>query len=149
MAPEPRLSGQTAGEDEPLGAAATTAAQTRLGAEQAAGLGEKTRADGRVVLAEDEAEAALAFALPAWRKWSVLVMILAIQTSMNSNASMYGFAVDGLADKYGVGTETARLGQMAFLVAYAFGCGTWLSSFPERSWAAAVGGRCQDSGVKS
>lgn len=125
MASDPRLSGQTAGEDEQQGPASSGAtAQTRLGAEQAAGLGEKTRADGRVVLAEDEAEAALAFAMPAWRKWSILVMILAIQTSMNSNASMYGFAVDGLADKYGVGTETARLGQMAFLVAYAFGCGT-------------------------
>lgn len=27
-----------------------------------------------------------------------------------SNASMYGFAVDGLADKYDVTPETARLG---------------------------------------
>lgn len=124
MAPQPRLSGQTAGEDNQQGPASGGTAQTRLGAEQAAGLGEKTRADGRVVLAEDEAEAALAFAWPAWRKWTVLVLILAIQTSMNSNASMYGFAVDGLSDKYGVSTETARLGQMAFLVAYAFGCGT-------------------------
>ncbi|KAK8857233.1 MFS general substrate transporter [Apiospora arundinis] len=88
--------------------------------------GKETRtADGRRVLGEDDAEDALSFGMPEWRKWMILVIILLIQTSMNSNASMYGFAVDGLAEKYEVTPETARLGQMAFLVAYAFGCELW------------------------
>ncbi|KAK8066808.1 MFS multidrug transporter [Apiospora hydei] len=87
------------------------------GADQAAALnpGKETRtADGKRVLGEDDAEDALSFGLPEWRKWMILVIILFIQTSMNSNASMYGFAVDGLAEKYEVTPETARLGQMAF-----------------------------------
>jgi hypothetical protein len=86
---------------------------------------DKQRADGKVVLTEDEAEAALAFSLPEWRKWTILVMILLIQTSMNSNASMYGSAVEGLAEKYSVSETDARLGQMIFLIAYAFGCELW------------------------
>ncbi|KAK8136115.1 MFS general substrate transporter [Apiospora sp. TS-2023a] len=97
-------------------------------ADQAAALNpakETRTAEGKRVLGEDDAEEALSFGLPAWRKWMILVIILFIQTSMNSNASMYGFAVDGLADKYDVTPETARLGQMAFLVAYAFGCELW------------------------
>ncbi|RYP58767.1 hypothetical protein DL770_010361 [Monosporascus sp. CRB-9-2] len=98
-----------------------------LGAAGTVGLkpDEKRRPDGKVVLTEDEAESALAFALPEWRKWSILVLILCIQTSMNSNASMYGFAVDGLAEKYAVSASTARLGQFLFLVAYGFGCEFW------------------------
>ncbi|KAK7934863.1 MFS general substrate transporter [Apiospora marii] len=98
------------------------------GADQAAALdpAKQTRtADGKRVLREDDAEEALSFGLPEWRKWLILVIILLIQTSMNSNASMYGFAVDNLATKYDVTPETARLGQMAFLVAYAFGCELW------------------------
>ncbi|KAK7966283.1 MFS transporter [Apiospora aurea] len=98
------------------------------GADQTAALnpGKETRtADGKRILGEDDAEDALSFGLPEWRKWMILVIILFIQTSMNSNASMYGFAVDGLAEKYEVTPETARLGQMAFLVAYAFGCELW------------------------
>ncbi|RYP05395.1 hypothetical protein DL764_003820 [Monosporascus ibericus] len=98
-----------------------------LGAAGTAGLkpDEKRRPDGKVVLTEDEAESALAFALPEWRKWSILLLILCIQTSMNSNASMYGFAVDGLAEKYAVPASTARLGQFLFLFAYGFGCEFW------------------------
>lgn len=97
--------------------------------------GQETRtADGKRVLGEDDAEDALSFGMPAWRKWMILVIILLIQTSMNSNASMYGFAVDGLAEKYDVTPETARLGQMAFLVAYAFGCG----EYSERSFLLVV-----------
>ncbi|RYO84001.1 hypothetical protein DL762_005871 [Monosporascus cannonballus] len=98
-----------------------------LGAAGTAGLkpDEKRRPDGKVLLTEDEAESALAFALPEWRKWSILVLILCIQTSMNSNASMYGFAVDGLAGKYAVPASRARLGQFLFLFAYGFGCEFW------------------------
>ncbi|KAK7996017.1 MFS general substrate transporter [Apiospora marii] len=110
------------------------------GADQAAALdpAKQTRtADGKRVLSEDDAEEALSFGLPEWRKWLILVIILLIQTSMNSNASMYGFAVDNLATKYDVTPEAARLGQMAFLVAYAFGCGelTIVVIVPPELWA--------------
>jgi hypothetical protein len=96
-----------------------------LGADQASGLtagNENKVVDGKTILSEDEAESSLAFSFPTWKKWMILVQILFIQTSMNSSASMYGFAVDGLAEKYDVSKDTARLGQMAFLIAYAFGC---------------------------
>ncbi|KAH8601750.1 putative MFS transporter [Bisporella sp. PMI_857] len=86
---------------------------------------EKTSSRGRSVLTEDDAEEALPYSWPEWRKWSILVLILFIQTSMNSNASMYGFAVDGLSEKYGVSTNKARLGQFIFLLTYAFGCEFW------------------------
>lgn len=44
---------------------------------------------------------------------------------MNSNASMYGNALDGVVEKYGVSEAKGRLGQSMFLIAYAFGCEFW------------------------
>ncbi len=101
--------------------------QELLGAAGIAGLkpDEKKLPGGKTMLTEGEAESALAFSLPESRKLSILVLILCIQTSMNSNASMYGFAVDGLAEKYGVAPPTVRLGQFVFLLAYGFGCELW------------------------
>jgi Major Facilitator Superfamily len=83
------------------------------------------RADGKVELTEDDAYEKLGYCYPEWKKWMILVLILLIQTSMNSNASMYGFAVDGISETYGVSTTKARLGQFLFLVTYAFGCELW------------------------
>ena len=83
------------------------------------------RADGKVELTEDDAYEKLGYTYPAWKKWMILVLILCIQTSMNSNASMYGFGVDGISEKYGVSTTKARLGQFLFLVCYGFGCELW------------------------
>lgn len=98
------------------------------GPELAAGGGDiaKTqRPDGRVELTEDDLEEKLGYAYPEWKKWLILVIILCIQTSMNSNASMYGSASEGIAEKYGVSETKARLGQSMFLIAYAFGCELW------------------------
>ena len=98
------------------------------GPELAAGGGdiEKTqRADGKSELTEDDCEELLGYAYPEWRKWTILVTILLIQTSMNSNAAMYGSAVEGIAEKYHISESTARLGQALFLIAYAFGCELW------------------------
>lgn len=75
------------------------------GPEVAAGGGDvekKVRSDGRVELTEDDIEEKLGYAFPEWRKWMILVVILCIQTSMNSNAAMYGSAVEGISEKYGV-----------------------------------------------
>lgn len=83
------------------------------------------RADGKVELTEDDAYEKLGYSYPEWKKWMILVIILLIQTSMNSNASMYGFGVDGISERYGVSTTKARLGQFLFLVTYAFGCELW------------------------
>lgn len=83
------------------------------------------RADGKIELTEDDAYDKLGYTLPEWRKWSILVLILLIQTSMNSNASMYGFAVEGMSEQYGVSESKARLGQAIFLICYAVGCELW------------------------
>lgn len=61
------------------------------GPEMTAGGGdiEKTvRPDGKIELTEDDLEDKLGYAYPEWKKWLILVIILCIQTSMNSNASM-------------------------------------------------------------
>lgn len=84
-----------------------------------------SRADGKQELTEEDAFDILGYSLPAWRKWSILILILFIQTSMNSNASMYGFAVEGISEEFGVSETKARLGQFIFLIAYAFGCELW------------------------
>lgn len=83
------------------------------------------RADGKRELTEEDAWDRLGYSLPEWRKWSIFVLILFIQTSMNSNASMYGFAVEGISEEFGVSEVKARLGQFIFLIAYAFGCELW------------------------
>ena len=83
------------------------------------------RDDGKIELTEEDAYDKLGYSLPEWRKWSILVMILLIQTSMNSNASMYGFAVEGVAFNFNISETKARLGQFLFLVTYAFGCELW------------------------
>lgn len=76
-----------------------------IGPEIAAGGGEnekKYRSDGKIELTEDDIEDRLGYAYPEWKKWLILVIILCIQISMNSNASMYGSALDGIVEKYGV-----------------------------------------------
>lgn len=75
------------------------------GPEVAAGGGEsekKYRSDGKIEVTEDDIEDKLGYAYPEWKKWLILVIILCIQVSMNSNASMYGSALDGIVEKYGV-----------------------------------------------
>lgn len=105
--------------------------QKRLGVtgpDLAAGGGdlEQTRRpDGKIELTEEDLEEKLGYAYPEWKKWLILVIILCIQTSMNSNASMYGSGLDGIVEKYGVSETKARLGQSMFLIAYAFGCELW------------------------
>ena len=87
--------------------------------------GRAVRADGNVELTEEDAYDKLGYSLPEWRKWSILVLILLIQTSMNSSASIYGFAIEGVAEEFQVSETKARLGQALFLIFYAFGCELW------------------------
>lgn len=82
------------------------------GPEVAAGGGDiekKARSDGKVELTEDDIEDQLGYEYPAWKKWLILVIILCIQISMNSNASMYGNALEGIVKKYGVSEPKGSL----------------------------------------
>ncbi|KAF1816949.1 MFS general substrate transporter [Eremomyces bilateralis CBS 781.70] len=83
------------------------------------------REDGKVELTEDDAASQLGYAFPKWKKVMILITILCIQISINSNASMYGWAMEGIADRYDISQTKSRLGQSMFLIAYAFGCELW------------------------
>jgi hypothetical protein len=38
---------------------------------------------------------------------------------------MYSHAASGVGEEYGVSAQVARIPQMAFLIAYGFGCEPW------------------------
>lgn len=62
----------------------------------------------------------------AWsdkKKWILLTVVALCQTSMNFNAAIYSNAVGPLNKHFG--RSDARLGMVAFLVPYAFGCELW------------------------
>ncbi|WVQ75254.1 hypothetical protein IAR50_004867 [Cryptococcus sp. DSM 104548] len=81
--------------------------------------------DGRHILQEEEAPEVLGYAWSPAKKWSVLTVIFIVQCSMNYNASIYANGVDFLTEKFGITEAKARVGQMLFLVCYAFGCEAW------------------------
>ncbi|KAL6234913.1 hypothetical protein BDW75DRAFT_230805 [Aspergillus navahoensis] len=85
----------------------------------------KIRPDGKRELAEDEAYDALGFCFPWYKKWTILTVIFVVQMSMNFNSSTYSNAVSGLTEEFNISAQAARVGQMIFLVAYAFGCELW------------------------
>lgn len=87
--------------------------------------GRPKRDDGKVELTEEDAYDKLGYTFPVWKKWTILVTILLIQTSMNLNASIYANGVDAIAEKYTISKQKARVGQMIFLICYAFGCELW------------------------
>ncbi|PWY98326.1 MFS general substrate transporter [Testicularia cyperi] len=86
---------------------------------------EPRKEDGKIVLTERAGYLATGYSFPTWKKWSILCVIFAVQVSMNFNTSVYPNAVMGVSEKYGVSEQAARVGQMIFLVAYAFGCEFW------------------------
>ncbi|CAO2649410.1 Nn.00g067950.m01.CDS01 [Neocucurbitaria sp. VM-36] len=81
--------------------------------------------DDKVELQDSDAWDKLGYSFPTWRKWQILIVVFFIQISINTNASMYSHAVTGVHEKYGVSEQVARIPQMAFLIAYAFGCELW------------------------
>jgi len=81
--------------------------------------------DGRMVLSEGEAYDKLGFTFPTWKKWTILSVIFAVQCSMNFNSSVYANAVPLLSEHFHISEQAARVGQMVFLIAYAFGCELW------------------------
>jgi MFS family permease len=55
---------------------------------------------------------------------------------MNYNAAIFNNSVPGMSEEFGIKEFMARLGQMAFLVAYGFGCEFWAPFSEElgRKW---------------
>ena len=79
----------------------------------------------RHILTEEDAYEQLGFAFPEWKKWLILTSIFIVQITMNFNAAVFGNALPGMVDQFGISDYTAHLGQFVFLVAYAFGCELW------------------------
>lgn len=96
------------------------------------------RRDSREELTDRDAVAAstLGFAFSDRKKWAILTVIFWVQISMNYNAAIYANAVPGMSKDFGISHFQARLGQMAFLVAYGFGCELWAPFSEElgRKW---------------
>lgn len=80
---------------------------------------------GKRELTEDECYDKLGFCYPWYKKWTVLSIIFAVQVSMNFNTGVYANALEGLTSEFGISEQAARVGQMIFLVTYAFGCELW------------------------
>ena len=83
------------------------------------------RADGKIILKEEDCYDELAFGFTTMKKWWILSVIFAVQVSMNFNTSLYSNAVKGISKEFGVSSQGARCGAMIFLVLYAFGCELW------------------------
>ncbi|PGG99250.1 hypothetical protein AJ79_08613 [Helicocarpus griseus UAMH5409] len=85
----------------------------------------KLQPDGKRLLEEHECYEKLGYCFPWYKKWTILTVIFTVQMSMNFNTSVYPNAVEPLAEHFHVSKQAARVGQMIFLVAYAFGCELW------------------------
>ncbi|KAI9804589.1 MAG: hypothetical protein M1833_006662 [Piccolia ochrophora] len=87
--------------------------------------GNSPRPDGKIEIHESDCYDKLGFSFPTWKKWTILSVIFAVQSSMNFNASVYASAIDGLTEEFTISGQAARVGQMIFLVAYGFGSELW------------------------
>ncbi|GKZ22833.1 hypothetical protein AbraIFM66951_004957 [Aspergillus brasiliensis] len=76
-------------------------------------------------LTEDDCYEKLGFCFPWYKKWTILTVIFVVQMSMNFNSSTYANAVPQLSEHFHISEQAARVGQMIFLVTYAFGCELW------------------------
>ncbi|KAF2703015.1 MFS general substrate transporter [Pleomassaria siparia CBS 279.74] len=87
------------------------------------GLNEPLIINGKRVLRDEDAFEVTAYAWSIKKKWILLTVVALCQTSMNFNAAIYSNAVEGINDEFHV--SNGRMGMVAFLVAYAFGCELW------------------------
>lgn len=85
----------------------------------------KVHADGRREITENDCYDKLGFCFPWYKKWGILTVIFTVQMSMNFNSSVYPNAVSPLAEHFHISEQIGRVGQMIFLVTYAFGCELW------------------------
>lgn len=85
----------------------------------------KVHEDGKRELTENDCYDKLGFSFPWYKKWTILTVIFTVQMSMNFNTSVYPNAVVPLSEHFQISEQAARVGQMIFLVTYAFGCELW------------------------
>lgn len=83
------------------------------------------REDGKIELKASDCYDKLGFSFSPFKKWTILSVIFAVQVSMNFNASVYGNAVQPISKEFSISEQAARVGQMIFLIAYAFGSELW------------------------
>lgn len=83
------------------------------------------RDNGKRELQEHECYDKLGFSFPWYKKWTILTVIFIVQCSMNFNTSVFPNAITPLSEHFSISEQAARVGQMIFLVAYAFGCELW------------------------
>jgi hypothetical protein len=88
---------------------------------------DRIRIGDKYELLDTDAWEVLGYSFPTWRKWQILMVVFLIQISMNLNASLYANGVMGISEKFGISEQAARVPQMTFLVAYAFGMPTELA----------------------
>lgn len=81
--------------------------------------------DGRRIISEAECAHLIGYAWSTRKKWTLLCGIFLVQLSMNFNTSVYPSVVKPLAEHFSVSEQAARVGQMLFLITYAFGCELW------------------------
>ncbi|KAK9770453.1 putative Major facilitator superfamily domain-containing protein [Seiridium cardinale] len=81
--------------------------------------------DHKKELKEADEYANLGYSYPTWKKWGILTVMFLIQISINLNASLYASGVDNISEKFEISKQAARVPQLTFLVAYAFGCELW------------------------
>ncbi|KAL8705433.1 MAG: hypothetical protein Q9201_001457 [Fulgogasparrea decipioides] len=108
-----------------VGSAEGTRSQPRKNQDGNASSYENARDDGKIEIKEADNHEKLGFAFPTWKKWTILTVIFAVQVSMNFNTSVYPNVVIPLTKAFHISGQVARIGQMTFLVAYAFGSELW------------------------
>lgn len=79
----------------------------------------------KIEITEADCYDQLGYSYPNWKKWMILTVIFLVQVSMNFNTSLYGNAVGGISEEFGVSKQAARVGAAIFLILYAFGCELW------------------------
>ena len=84
-----------------------------------------TRDDGKIEIKEKDNWDKLGYSFSTFRKWTILTVIFWVQVSMNFNTSIYSNAVEPLTKEFKISGQAARVGQMIYLVAYAFGSELW------------------------
>lgn len=81
--------------------------------------------DNRRELSEEDCYDKLGFSFPWYKKWWIISVIFLVQLSMNFNASVYASGTKLFEEHFEIGEPAVKVGQMLFLVAYAFGCELW------------------------
>lgn len=81
--------------------------------------------DDRRQIREIDCYDKLGFSLPWHKKWTILAVTFIVQVSMNFNASVYPNVIPLISEAFNVSEVKAKVSQMVFMVAYAFGCELW------------------------